>query len=58
MTSKLPPQDMADQAKEAYQSGDCLEAAQEFGEAAEMYADLGDSLQTVDLKIVLFMRPC
>ena len=50
MTTKLSPQDIADQAKQTYQDGDYLQAAQAFAEAASAYASLGDSPMSAEMK--------
>jgi tetratricopeptide (TPR) repeat protein len=50
MTNKISPQDMAEQAKRAYQCGDYLEAAHTFGEAAAAYLNLGDLHKAAEMK--------
>jgi tetratricopeptide (TPR) repeat protein len=50
MTSTIHPQEIVDQAKRTYQAGDYLQAAQEFGEAALLYASTGDALMSAEMK--------
>ena len=50
MTNTLSPQEMADQAKQTYQAGDYMQAAQEFAEAASAYASAGDALMAAEMK--------
>jgi tetratricopeptide (TPR) repeat protein len=50
MTTTLPPQEIADQAKKTYQAGDYMQAAQEFAQAASVYADTGDALMAAEMK--------
>jgi tetratricopeptide (TPR) repeat protein len=44
------PQELADQARKAYQAGDLLPAAQTYAEAASGYAAEGDSLMAAEMK--------
>jgi tetratricopeptide (TPR) repeat protein len=50
MTNTLPPQEIADQAKKTYQAGDYMQAAQEFAEAASVFAGTGDALMAAEMK--------
>ena len=50
MTNALSPQEIIDQAKRTYQAGDYLQAAQEFAEAASVYANTGDALMSAEMK--------
>jgi tetratricopeptide (TPR) repeat protein len=50
MTNTLSPQEMADQAKQTYQTGEYLQAAQEFAEAASLFAGAGDALMSAEMK--------
>jgi tetratricopeptide (TPR) repeat protein len=50
MPNKLSPQEIVDQAKQTYQAGDYLQAAQEFTEAASAYSNTGDSLMSAEMK--------
>ena len=49
-TNAQTPQEIADQAKQTYQAGDYLPAAQAFGEAASAFASAGDALQSAEMK--------
>jgi tetratricopeptide (TPR) repeat protein len=50
MTNTLSPQELVDQAKRTYQSGDYLQAGQEFDQAASAYAGAGDALMAAEMK--------
>ena len=50
MVDQLSPLEMADQAKQKYQAGDYLPAAQAFAEAASAYSSAGDALMAAELK--------
>lgn len=50
MTIPLIPQELADQAKRAYETGDLPAAAQLFSEAAETYAASGDAITAAEMK--------
>ena len=50
MINTLSPQEIVDQAKQTYQDGDYLQAAQEFAEAASVYASTGDALMSAEMK--------
>ncbi len=50
MTDQLSPQEIAEQAKLKYQSGDYMQAAQTFAEAASAYANSGDALASAEMK--------
>ena len=50
MTSKLSPQEIANQAKQTYQAGDYLLAAQAFVEASNAYEKAGDLLMSAEMK--------
>jgi tetratricopeptide (TPR) repeat protein len=50
MADKLSPQEMASQAKQVYQNGDHLQAAQAFADAAAAYAETGDMPMYAEMK--------
>ena len=50
MTDTHSPQEIADQAKQIYQAGDYLQAAQAFAQAASAYASSGDLLMSAEMK--------
>jgi tetratricopeptide (TPR) repeat protein len=50
MTNTLSPNEMADKAKQIYQAGDYLEAAQAFAESASAYASSGDAAMSAEMK--------
>ena len=50
MINKLSPQEIAEQAKQSYQAGDYLPAAQAFAEAAQAYAGTGDTLMPAEMQ--------
>ncbi len=50
MTNTLSPQEIADKAKQIYQAGDYLQAAQAFAEAASAYASSGDAAMSAEMK--------
>jgi tetratricopeptide (TPR) repeat protein len=50
MTNTLSPREIVDRAKQKYQAGDYLQAAQEFAEAASVYASTGDALMSAEMK--------
>ena len=50
MTTILSPQELVDQARQTYQAGDYLQAAQEFARAASAYASTNDALMSAEMK--------
>jgi tetratricopeptide (TPR) repeat protein len=50
MTNTPSPQEIADQAKLAYQAGDFMQSAQAFSEAASAYTGAGDALMSAEMK--------
>ncbi len=50
MANQLSPQEIADQAKQAYQAGDYLPAAQAYSRAALAYVSAGDALMSAEMK--------
>jgi tetratricopeptide (TPR) repeat protein len=50
MTNMLPPQEIAEQAKQTYQAGDYVQAAQAFAEAALAYASANDLPMSAEMK--------
>ena len=50
MTTIPTPQKIADQAKQTYQAGDFLSAAQAFSQAAAAYEKAGDLLNSAEMK--------
>jgi tetratricopeptide (TPR) repeat protein len=50
MDDTLSAQEIADQAKQTYQAGDYLQAAQAFARAASAYASSGDSPMSAEMK--------
>jgi tetratricopeptide (TPR) repeat protein len=50
MTITISPQEMADQAKQTYQTGEYMQSAQEFARAASAYAVAGDALMSAEMK--------
>jgi len=50
MTTQLSPQEIADQAKQTYQAGDYVQAAQSYAQAALAYANSGDLPMSAEMK--------
>ena len=50
MTNNPSPQELVDQAKQTYQAGDYMQAAQEFANAASAYASAQDALMSAEMK--------
>ncbi len=50
MANELTPQEIADQAKQIYQTGDYPAAVQAFAEAASAYSDEGDAPMSAEMK--------
>ena len=50
MANQLSPQEIADQARQTYQAGDYVQAAQTYAEAALAYASAGDSSMSAEMK--------
>jgi tetratricopeptide (TPR) repeat protein len=50
MINKPSPQEMTERAKQSYQVGDYLAAAQAFAEAAIAYAGTGDALMSAEMQ--------
>jgi len=50
MTTPSSPQEIGDLAKQTYRTGDYLQAARQFAEAASAYAGSGDALMSAEMK--------
>jgi tetratricopeptide (TPR) repeat protein len=50
MVNKTSPQEIADQAKQSYQSGDYPGAIEGYANAADSYAEAGDALMSAEMK--------
>ena len=50
MTNNPSPQELVDQAKQTYQAGDYMQAAQEFASAASAYTSVQDALMSAEMK--------
>ena len=50
MTNNLSPQEIVDQAKQIYQTGDYVQAAQKYAQAASAYASMGDLSTSAEMK--------
>jgi tetratricopeptide (TPR) repeat protein len=50
MSGNLPPQEIENLAKQAYQAGNFTDAIQSFTEAASVYAEAGDPVMSAEMK--------